>query len=117
MVADAGTDIFHSCGIGPISKWVDDHIFFRVLQVHLFKYNALRREWRQDIQAHRGHRQSGSQLWYGGKDLPEGSQEEFDEDCSSSLLDVAGDSSQSAEDHILPYAEANINKLSAHLGI
>ena len=60
MVADAGADIFHSCGIGPISKWVDDHIFFRVPQVHLSKYNALRREWRQDIQAHRGHRQSGS---------------------------------------------------------
>jgi hypothetical protein len=30
MVADAGADIFRGCGIGPLAKWVDDHIFFRV---------------------------------------------------------------------------------------
>ena len=30
MVADAGADIFRSCGIGPVSKWVDNHIFFRI---------------------------------------------------------------------------------------
>ena len=28
MVADAGTDIFRGNGIGPLAKWVDDHVFF-----------------------------------------------------------------------------------------
>ena len=30
MVAAAGADIFRGNGIGPVAKWVDDHIFFRV---------------------------------------------------------------------------------------
>ena len=30
MVADAGADVFRGNGISPLSKWVDDHIFFRV---------------------------------------------------------------------------------------
>ena len=30
-VGDATLDIFRVQGIGPISKWVDDHIFFRIL--------------------------------------------------------------------------------------
>ena len=36
-----------------------------------------------------GHRQSGSQLWYRGKDLPDGSLEEFDKDCGMTLADLA----------------------------
>jgi hypothetical protein len=28
QVADASTDIFQAQGIGSLSKWVDDHIFF-----------------------------------------------------------------------------------------
>ena len=31
MVADAGADIFWCSGIGPVAKWVDDHLFFRIL--------------------------------------------------------------------------------------
>ena len=117
MVADAGTDIFRSCGIGPVSKWVDDHIFFRVPRVHLSEYNRLRRVWRDKIQAKGGRRQIGSRLWYGGKDLPEGTPEEFNEDCSASLLNLAENSARSAEDREFPYAEADIDKVSAHLGI
>ena len=117
MFADAGADIFRSCSIGPVSKWVDDHMFFRVPRVHLPEYNTHRREWMHEIQTHGGRRQIGSQLWYRGKDLPEGSPEEFDEDCSASLLDMAGDSPRSAEDQDFPYAEVDIDKVSACLGI
>jgi hypothetical protein len=28
-VADAGADIYRSKGIGPLGKWVDDHVFLR----------------------------------------------------------------------------------------
>lgn len=40
MVADAGADIFWSSGIGPLAKWVDDHVFFRVPRMQLPGYNA-----------------------------------------------------------------------------
>ena len=89
MVADAGADLFRSCGVGPLAKWVDDHIFFRIPRVHIPNYNTQRRSWQREIQAGGGCRQSGSRLWYGGKELPNGSTEEFDEDCSVPLKDLA----------------------------
>jgi hypothetical protein len=30
QVADVGTEILRTNGIGPLNKWVDDHVFFRV---------------------------------------------------------------------------------------
>lgn len=30
LVADAGVDILRAAGLGPLTKWVDDHIFFRI---------------------------------------------------------------------------------------
>src|SRR5882762_10158721 len=38
-VADAGADIFCANGIGPLSKWVDDHIFFQIPRAFLKQYN------------------------------------------------------------------------------
>lgn len=66
---------------------------------------------------HGGCRQNGSQLWYGGKNLRDGSLEEFDEDCSTILTDLANASPHSAEDHRFTYADADIDKLSSYLGI
>ena len=34
-------------------------------------------------------RAEGGRLWYGGKDIPGGLAEEFDEDCSATLHDFA----------------------------
>ena len=28
LLADAGADIFRGKGLGPLDKWVDDHVFF-----------------------------------------------------------------------------------------
>ena len=117
MVADAGADIFRNSGIGPLAKWVDDHIFFRIPREHLPEYNSLRERWRQDIRAQGARRQTGGRLWYGGRDLPEGPPEEFDEDCSTSLVDMADSSPRPANDHAFSYADADIEKISAHLGI
>ena len=75
-LADAGADIFRGQGMGPLAKWVDDHIFFRILRTHLPSYNAQHTVWRQEIQANGGRRQEGSRLWYGGKALPSGLAEE-----------------------------------------
>ena len=59
-VADAGADIFQAHGIGPLSKWVDDHIFFRIPhEYHNNKWSL----WHSAIVKNRGQSQS-SQLWY-----------------------------------------------------
>ena len=115
LLADAGVDIFRRKGLGPLAKWVDDHIFFRVPRAHLFRYNILRAEWGQQIQAHGGCRQEGSRLWYGGKTLPSGHAEEFDEDCTTPLQDLSTHSPRSPEDQRFTYADANIDRLSARL--
>jgi hypothetical protein len=47
LLADAGADLFRANGMGPISKWVDDHIFFRIRRCHLDMYNSQRRSWNQ----------------------------------------------------------------------
>jgi hypothetical protein len=117
MVADARADIFRSNGIGPLAKWVDDHVFFRVPCGHLPEYNAQCAVWQREIQSHGGCRQEGSRLWYGRKDLLNGSPEEFDEDCSMVLRDLAEASPQAAEDLGFSYTDTDIDRLSSRLGI
>ena len=38
-VADAALDIFRAKGIGPVLRWVDDHIFFCISGEHCTAYN------------------------------------------------------------------------------
>jgi len=45
-LADAGADIFRANGIGPLSKWVDDHIFFHIQSDNLKSYNTNRARWK-----------------------------------------------------------------------
>ena len=116
-MADTGADIFRGQGMGPLAKWVDDHIFFRILRTHLPSYNAQRTVWRQEIQANGGRRQEGSHLWYGGKALPSGLAEEFDEDCHTSLCDLSHLSPRSRTDDDFAYADVDIDRLSSVLGI
>ena len=117
MVADAGADIFRGNGIGPMAKWVDDHLFIRVPRELLPAYNAHRAQWNDEITQQGGRQQQGSRIWYGGKNLPNGSPEEFDEDCSAPFQDLASASPRSVEDQAFAYADADIDALSNHLGI
>jgi hypothetical protein len=117
MVADAGADIFRGNGIGPVAKWVDDHIFFRVPREHLSAYNTNRAQWNQEITTQGGCKQDGGRLWYRGKDLPDGVPEQFDEDCSLPFKDLAEASPRSVEDQAFAYADTDIDTLSEHLGI
>ena len=116
-VADAGVDIFCGNGMGPISKWVDDHIFFRIPRQHLPAYNSSRAQWSHEIQLHGGRQQEGGRLWYKGKDLPSGHPEEFDEDCEMPFLDLAEASPCSTEAEAFTYADSDIDALSERLGI
>ena len=103
--------------MGPLAKWVDNHIVFRVPQVHLADYNAQCAEWYREIQVHGGHRQEGSQFWYRGKNMPDDSAKEFDKDCGATLYDLAGASPRPATDQESTYTDMDIDKLSTHLGI
>ena len=73
--------------------------------------------WQQEILSCRGRRQCSSRLWYGGKNLPGRSSEEFDKDCSVVLADLAEMSPCNEEDHGFTYADADIDRISSLLGI
>lgn len=53
-LADAGLDIMRSKGLGPMVRWVDDHVFIRLRIQFVAQYNALREVWRQSVEAWRG---------------------------------------------------------------
>lgn len=49
VLADAGTDLICAGGMGPISKWVNDHVFFCILKDYITHYNVFRAGWAADI--------------------------------------------------------------------
>lgn len=116
-VADAGIDLFRWAGIGPASKWVDDHLFARILREHIPEHNQRRAAAHRRIQANGGQRQDRSRLWYAGTALPDGRIEEFDEDCRFPLLDLSSRSSRSPYDEKFSYCMADIDALSDELGL
>ena len=65
-LGDATMDIFQARGISPLSKWVDDHIFFCIHCEYLPLYNAKQEKWCENVGENGGQAQSGSQYWYQG---------------------------------------------------
>lgn len=115
--ADAGADIFRSQGIGPISKWVDDHLFIHILREHLDSYNSLH-EAHAAIIARNGNMlvEEGCK-WYHGSSMPDDWVKEFDEDFSFPILDLSAAFPRSPEDAHFTFCFDNINHLSKILGI
>jgi hypothetical protein len=126
-----------SRGIGPISKWVDDHIFFRIKRRFLAEYNLRRKQWARDITENGGEIHDGGHLWFKGAIMPDDRPEEFDEDSSFTFRDLSQASrrlvffSLPALLHAIPplkfcrshtdeqftYCMADIDALSDNLGI
>jgi hypothetical protein len=117
VVADAGTQLMRKQGMGPISKWVDDHMFARIRCIYLEKVNEQRREAAARISANGGKLHDGGRLWFKGELMPNDHHEEFDEDCSAPILDLSTQSPRSIEDAKFTYAMADIDQLSDELGI
>lgn len=115
-VADAGAEIFRSNGIGPLDKWVDDHIFFRIRREYLQQYNDKRKRWNQ-VFAKEGMRQSGARLWFGDTCLETGKLEELSEDCSKPLQDLSSRSPRSKHDKLFTFNLQDVNETSDDLGI
>ena len=116
VVADAGTDLFRSKGIGPLAKWVDDHIFFRILRAHLAEYNKQRATRYLELSVS-GQNQDGGRLWYGGNSFPDGTLNEHVEDCEFPCADLSSASPHSFEDSLYTYNFDDIDSFSDTLGI
>ena len=116
-IGDATLDIFRAQGIGPVSKWVDDHIFFRIPCVHRAVYNLQRQLWSDIITRNGGRHQSGSRFWYQGESMPDDSPAEFDEDAAHPITDYSSLPNRSSTDSLFTYCDADIDRISEKLGI
>ena len=112
LFADALADIFRAEGIGPTCKWVDDQTFIRIPRNHLPEYNQTRANLRKAIIAAGGWKQQGGRLWTGRGPMPDGRVEEFDEDMSFPIQDLATD-----RDHGFTYDLSDVDRISTQLGI
>lgn len=90
--ADGGAHIMQGCGIGPVSKWVNDHIFVRIRRESLAAYNTHRAALHDRIMAHGGRHQTGGHFWFSTGLLDSGRVQELDNDNRFPLCDCSGDS-------------------------
>ena len=104
-------------GIGPIARWVDDHIFFRIRRENLPAYNHLRTLLAKQISGQGGYVTEGGRSWFTGGKLPNDQTEEFDEDMSCPLGDLSQSSPRSDHDQQFSYNIKDIDDISNQLGI
>ena len=116
-IGDAGCELFRAAGMGPVSKWSDDHFFARIRREYIASYNAQRAQWSAVISANGGRIRTGGRLWYRGAEMPDGLPEEFDEDASFPVLDLSQTSPRSPADAEFSHCLADIDALSQVLGI
>jgi len=115
-IVDAGADLFRAIGIGPLTKWVNDHLFFCILQCHLNDYNSYHSSL-HNILCHLPRRQTGGCLWFEGSTFDDGHFETFCENCKFPICDLSSQSVCSPEDLLYNCNFKDINRLSALLGI
>ena len=115
-VRNAASDILRFQGIGPISSWVDDHLFFWIPCSSLPEYNQKCRTWNGDIIS-RGEHQEGGRIWFGGRRFEDGTLEEFDKDCTFPCKDLSASSDRPVEDRSYTYNFDDIDTASHLLGI
>lgn len=115
-IADAGVDLLRAAGLGPLAKWVDDHIFFRVRREHLLEYNAHRSAVHTLLDVE-GRTQTGGRLWHKGKVFEDDSFEVYAEDCRFPLRDLSQSSLRADVDAAFAFAFADIDHASLPLGI
>jgi hypothetical protein len=115
-IMDAGADLFHVIGISPLTKWVDDHLFFCILRCHLNDYNSYHSSL-HNILCHLPRHQTGSCLWFEGNTFDDKQFETFCENCEFPIHDLSSQSVCSPEDLLYNCNFKDINQLSALLGI
>jgi hypothetical protein len=116
-LADASADIFRSEGIGPISKWVDDFVFFRIPVAQIPEYNQLRLQHRDIIALNGDSHRDGGRLWFKGAEWPDGSFEEFDNNCQHPIRALPANNHTSDPNAPLAYMLDHVDTISEKLGI
>jgi hypothetical protein len=134
-LADAGVQIMRAKGMGPISKWVDDHVFFRILRTHMARYNQLRKQSAAAVASNGGKIHDGGRIWYKGRivqmhrnetgkligqagaSMPDDTPEEFDEDMATPIWDLSDTSTRSEQDMRFTYCLDDVDRISEELGI
>lgn len=110
-VADAALDILRAKGIGPSSKWVDDHAFIRIKRKYIENYNTWRAEVRNRISVEGGERRKGARIWWEGGEGADGRREEFVENFRFPIRAVGDSESEFA------YQAEDVDSLFAELGV
>lgn len=116
-LADASMDIFRSEGIGPISKWVDDFVFFRIPSAQVAPYNQLRRKNHSTITLNGNMQRDGGRLWFKGAEWPDGSFEEFDDSCQHPIRALSASNQGPTPDDLFTYSLEHVDAISEKLGI
>jgi hypothetical protein len=115
--ADAANDIMRAEGIGPIIKWVDDRVFFRIPKSSLADFNANRAQLHAQIIQNGARHHDGGRWWYHAGDLPDGRLIVSDEDMSFPIKDLSDASPRSSHEASFTYNMDDINRVAAPLGI
>jgi hypothetical protein len=116
-LADAGADIFRAEGIGPISKWVDDFVFFRIPKTQITQHNQFRLERQNIIARNGGMQREGGRLWYKGAEWPDGSFEEFDDSCQHPIKALPASNLTPNTETAFTYSLEHVDRISDKLGI
>jgi hypothetical protein len=111
---DALADILRAEGIGPVLKWVDDFIFFRVPCNTIRTYNQGRDRNREIITKNGGPTPTGGRIWYKGAPSPDAGPEHFAEDLAHPIKTI--------REHVMngtvyPYGFEEIDEITNPLGI
>lgn len=104
-------------GLGPISKWVDDHVFFRIPILHITRYNQLCEETKTHIQTGGGRHHTGGRIWFSGQLLSDGRIEEFNDNMLFPIQDLSLQSPRSSLDASFSCNLDDINRISQQLGV
>jgi hypothetical protein len=67
LFGDALADLLRTNGVGPLLKWVDDFIFFRIPCNTIAAYNKAHEMNRKSILDNGGRLQTGGRLWFKGR--------------------------------------------------
>lgn len=116
-LADASADIFRSEGIGPVSKWVDDFVFFRIPKTCIPQYNQHRLEHRDIITLNGNMQRDGGRLWFRGAEWPDGSSEKFDDSCQHPIKALSASDQATHPEAEFTYPLEHVDAISEKLGI
>ncbi len=114
---DGSADIFRRKGIGPLTKWVDDFVFFRILLKYLSKFNEYREKRCLSVRKNGGRIHSGGRILFKGETWQDGYTEEFDEDFETPIADLSRSSPRSSEEQKFSCNKDDVDDLSQQLGI